>query len=257
MVVLFFILVTAGLGVAGYSQFKDLINPTSTPTPQASQLFPASTPQPDIKLSLGGDSSQFAPATVEPTKIGVDKPSSLYTVTKNNKTIKQFKEFPGEYSKDELKDKGAVIETAKGKIVIGVYSENLKAASNFLFLASQGFYDGLTFHRVEANFVVQGGDPLGNGTGGPGYIFKEEPMVKANYARGVVAMAKRAEEAAGTGGSQFFIMLGDNNLPQDYVIFGRVVEGMEVVDKIQIGDVMTKVGVYRLVYNATPSPSTK
>lgn len=258
MVVLFFILVISGLGVAGYSQFKDVLNPVISPTPLPStQLFPASSSESDLKLTLGGNNSQFSPVSVEPAKIGVDKPTSQFSVTKNNKIIKQFKEFPGEYSKEELKDKGVVIETAKGKIVIGVYSENPKASSNILFLASQGFYDGLTFHRVESNFVIQGGDPLGNGTGGPGYIFKEDSMVKGNYARGTVAMAKRADEPSGSGGSQFFIMLSDNDLPQDYVIFGRVVEGMEVVDKIQIGDVMTKVGVYKLIYNASPSPSSK
>ena len=111
------------------------------------------------------------------------------------------------------------------------------ASSNFIFLAKEKFYDGLTFHRREEGFVIQGGDPLGNGTGGPGYAFADEP-VTGDYLRGVVAMANAGPN---TNGSQFFIMLADHpELPKNYTIFGKVREGMEVVDEIKVGDKILK-----------------
>lgn len=115
------------------------------------------------------------------------------------------------------------------------------AASNFIFLAQQGFYNGLTFHRVVPGFVVQGGDPLGNGTGGPGYRFPDELNDNRTYTRGTVAMANSGPN---TNGSQFFIMLQDHpELPHLYTIFGTVLSGMDVVDKIAVGDVMQSVTV--------------
>ncbi len=142
----------------------------------------------------------------------------------------------------QLKNKKAVIETAKGNIEFEILPEAPKAASNFIFLTQEGFYDGLKFHRVEPGFVIQGGDPLGTGLGGPGYTFKED-KVSGEYKKGIVAMAKKATEPAGTGGSQFFIMLDDNSLPPDYVIFGRVIKGQDVVSEITVGDIMNKVTI--------------
>ncbi|MBU1126522.1 MAG: peptidylprolyl isomerase [Patescibacteria group bacterium] len=134
------------------------------------------------------------------------------------------------------------IETAKGEIVIELYEDSAPlAAGNFEKLVGEGFYDGLVFHRREEGFVIQGGDPNGNGTGGPGYTFEDELNDEYTYERGIVAMANRGPN---TNGSQFFIMLDDvAQLPKLYTIFGRVVEGMEVVDQIQVGDVMNKVTV--------------
>ena len=125
-------------------------------------------------------------------------------------------------------------------IIIELSKATPLASSNFIFLANEKFYDGLTFHRREEGFVIQGGDPLGNGTGGPGYTFADEP-VTGDYLRGVVAMANAGPN---TNGSQFFIMLADHpELPKNYTIFGKVVEGMETVDKIMPGDVMKKVTI--------------
>lgn len=145
--------------------------------------------------------------------------------------------FPGVLPKEQT-DKRVRIHTDKGDIVIDLLpDEGPKAASNFVYLVQKGFYNGLNFHRVEPHFVVQGGDPNGDGTGGPGYTF-EDDQINLDYDRGIVAMANRGP---GTNGSQFFIMLENVPLPAAYSVFGRVVSGMDVVDKIAIGDVMKTV----------------
>ncbi len=127
------------------------------------------------------------------------------------------------------------IDTNYGKIVIETYDADApNTVGNFITLAGKGFYNGLTFHRVIPGFMIQGGDPNGNGTGGPGYKFNDElnpatPSYKAGYKKGVVAMANSGPN---TNGSQFFIMTADYPLPNSYTIFGKVVTGQEVVDKI-------------------------
>jgi len=124
-------------------------------------------------------------------------------------------------------------------LIISEISEGFDAvseefSSNFIFLVNKGFYDNLTFHRVIKGFMIQGGDPKGSGAGGPGYSFVDEldlnsESYKIGYKRGVLAMANAGPN---TNGSQFFIVHKDTNLPKNYVIFGKVVEGMDVVDKI-------------------------
>jgi cyclophilin family peptidyl-prolyl cis-trans isomerase len=121
------------------------------------------------------------------------------------------------------------IETAKGKIEITVDPAlGPRAAGNFVALVSCGFYDGIVFHRIVPGFVIQGGDPTGTGSGGPGYEFADDP-VTVPYARGVVAMANSGPN---TNGSQFFIVLKDSGLAPSYSVFGRVTAGMDVVDTI-------------------------
>jgi len=154
---------------------------------------------------------------------------------------KKLAQFPGILKPEELEKKVVRIHTAKGDIDFQIYPEATKAASNFLFLASNGFYDNLKFHRVE-DWVVQGGDPLGNGTGGPGYQFEDEPVTRA-YERGIVAMANAGPN---TNGSQFFILKKDAPLEPKYTIFGKVVGGLDVVDKLQVGDIMQKVVIGNL-----------
>src|SRR6266508_744266 len=113
--------------------------------------------------------------------------------------------------------------------------------SGVVSLARKGFYDGLTFHRVEPKFVVQGGDPKGNGTGGPGYTIKDE-FNKQQHVRGVVAMART--QAPNSAGSQFYITLAPAHfLDGQYTVFGKVTGGMEVVDKIRVGDKMKSVKI--------------
>jgi cyclophilin family peptidyl-prolyl cis-trans isomerase len=153
---------------------------------------------------------------------------------------KSYTEAPTPMPAAQLKNKKAVIETTKGNIEFEIYPEASQAATNFIFLTNEGFYDNLTFHRVVPGFVIQGGDPLGNGTGGPGYRFNDEP-VKRKYDKGIVAMANSGPN---TNGSQFFIMLENNpDLPAKYTIFGKVTKGQDIVDDIAVGDVMTKVTI--------------
>jgi cyclophilin family peptidyl-prolyl cis-trans isomerase len=108
-----------------------------------------------------------------------------------------------------------------------------KTAASFASLARKGFYDDLTFHRIAQGFVIQGGDPNGDGTGGPGYSIVEKPPRGLAYTHGVVAMAKTATEPDGASGSQFFVVTAeDAGLPPQYALAGRVVEGLDVVDAI-------------------------
>lgn len=127
------------------------------------------------------------------------------------------------------------IQTDKGLIVFETYDADApKTVENFVSLANKGFYDGVIFHRVIKDFMIQGGDPTGTGTGGPGYSFEDEldastESYKTGYVRGTVAMANAGPD---TNGSQFFIMHKDYALPHNYTIFGKVVQGMDVVDAI-------------------------
>lgn len=131
----------------------------------------------------------------------------------------------------------ATMKTSLGEIKIELYGDKTPiTAGNFAKLAEAGFYDGVKFHRVISGFMIQGGDPLTKdnaqkelwGTGGPGYKFNDEPF-EGQYARGTIAMAN---SGSNTNGSQFFIMHADYPLPPQYVIFGKVLEGMETVDAI-------------------------
>ncbi|RJO60099.1 peptidylprolyl isomerase [candidate division WS5 bacterium] len=126
----------------------------------------------------------------------------------------------------------AVMKTSKGDITIELDAKNApKTVNNFIFLSQKGFYDGLIFHRIIKDFMIQGGDPNGDGTGDPGYKFDDEPIVK-DYLPGTLAMANSGPN---TNGSQFFIMTGDysgGKLPKNYVIFGNVISGMDTVKKI-------------------------
>jgi cyclophilin family peptidyl-prolyl cis-trans isomerase len=128
----------------------------------------------------------------------------------------------------------ALVETSCGSFEIALDVKRApKTVNSFVFLSEQGFYDGLSFHRVAPGFVIQGGDPLGSGTGGPGYSVDEKPPSNLAYTKGVVAMAKSPAEPPGRSGSQFFVVLGaDAGLPPEYALVGRVSEGFDVVERI-------------------------
>jgi len=136
----------------------------------------------------------------------------------------------------------ATIATDKGDIVISLDPQKApKSVNNFVFLAREGFYDGLSFHRVVDDFVIQAGCPEGSGRGGPGYRFEDEP-VQGEYIAGAVAMANAGPN---TNGSQFFICTVDDRhkLAKSYNLFGQVVKGMDVVGQIRQGDLMKSVTI--------------
>jgi len=142
---------------------------------------------------------------------------------------KQY-DSPPEPTIDLEKTYTATLDTNHGEVVIELdAARSPQTVNNFVFLARDGFYDGVIFHRVIEGFMIQGGDPTGTGRGGPGYKFRDEIEGAASYDRGVVAMANSGPH---TNGSQFFICHNDAGLPHSYTIFGRVDVGLEIVDSI-------------------------
>ena len=138
--------------------------------------------------------------------------------------------FIAYYSNNKMENKKVLLETNAGNIVIELNPETPLTTSNFETLVSKGFYNGVIFHRVISGFMIQGGDPTGTGSGGPGYEIKDEFTKNNRNDRGTISMANAGPN---TGGSQFFINLVDNNfLDTKHPVFGKVVEGMDVVDKI-------------------------
>ena len=130
---------------------------------------------------------------------------------------------------EALKEYSAILHTEKGDITVSLnVKETPITVNNFVTLSKKGFYDNTIFHRVIKGFMIQGGDPKGDGTGGPGYKFDDEPFT-GKYLKGTIAMANAGPN---TNGSQFFIMHADYPLPKNYVIFGQVTKGLEVVDAI-------------------------
>ena len=139
----------------------------------------------------------------------------------------------------------ATIHTAKGDIQVELDpSAAPQTVNNFVYLATNGFYDGLTFHRVEPNFVIQGGDPLGNGSGGPGYNIP--PEIKLTHVDGAIAMARQSGPADSTpsSGSQFYITIGAQpNLDKQYTVFGKTVKGLDIVKQIAVGDIIQRIDI--------------
>jgi peptidyl-prolyl cis-trans isomerase B (cyclophilin B) len=133
----------------------------------------------------------------------------------------------------------ATVTTNCGTFAITLDSKRApKTGGAFKALADEGFFDGLGFHRIVPGFVIQGGDPAGDGTGGPGFSVVEAPPSDLAYTKGVVAMAKTQAEAPGTSGSQFFVVTGaDAQLPPDYALLGKVTKGQRVVDLIGVAPV--------------------
>ncbi len=162
----------------------------------------------------------------------LETPTPGALVLKTNTPTETMK--PSTVTKPEMKiDKAktyeAVLATSKGEIVVALHAKETPiTVNNFVYLARQGFYDNTIFHRTIKDFMIQGGDPKGDGTGGPGYKFDDEAFT-GSYKKGIVAMANSGPD---TNGSQFFIMHADYPLPPNYVIFGEVTKGIEVVDAI-------------------------
>ena len=142
---------------------------------------------------------------------------------------KQY-DSPPELTIDLDKSYTATLDTNHGEVVIELDAvRSPQTVNNFVFLARDGFYNGVIFHRVIDGFMIQGGDPTGTGSGGPGYRFRDEIEGAGSYDRGIVAMANSGPH---TNGSQFFICHTDAGLPHSYTIFGKVTSGWEAVDSI-------------------------
>lgn len=193
-------------------------------TPGSSSATPSGTPTPNTitkatPLPTQTPTQTSTPASATPAKLA----------------------FPGVLPDAQIKNKKAVVVTAKGTIEFELLSTAApKTVSNFVYLTNLKFYNNLTFHRVVANFVIQGGDPKGDGTSGPGYQFPDEPVI-GDYKAGTVAMANSGPN---TNGSQFFICLTDQlSLPKKYNLFGQVTKGMDVVQKIAVGDKILSVTI--------------
>jgi len=175
--------------------------------------------------SCGGGASSTAGETPKPNPSPTPKPKTYSA--------------PPPMVIDTNKQYTATIETAKGNLVLELFAKDAPmTVNNFVFLAREGFYDGVIFHRVIADFVAQGGDPTGTGRGGPGYSFRDE-FSQHTHVSGALSMAN---SGANTNGSQFFITYTpQHHLDGKHSVFGQLIEGMDVLEKIKQGDVMIRV----------------
>jgi peptidyl-prolyl cis-trans isomerase B (cyclophilin B) len=206
-----------------------------------------------LALAACGDDDESTSTTGSSTSAVAARCESVKAPAPKQVKLKAPKETvtPGE-------DITATVETSCGDFEIRLDTENFpKTANSFAYMVKKGVYDDTTFHRVVSNFVIQGGDPQGTGSGGPGYSITEKPPVDTSYTRGVVAMAKTAAEPPGTSGSQFFVVTAaDAGLEPDYAVLGKVVEGEATVDAIEAqadpslgpegGEPVTPVGIERI-----------
>jgi peptidyl-prolyl cis-trans isomerase B (cyclophilin B) len=174
----------------------------------------------------GGDSSDDTSAT-EANAGGCEEVKAPEPKTVSFKAPEQVLEAGEEAT--------VVMKTSCGTFEIALDTERApKTANSFAFLAEEGFYDDLTFHRVAPGFVIQGGDPEGTGTGGAGYSVDEEPPPNLSYTKGVVAMAKSSADPPGRSSSQFYVVTApDAGLPPEYALVGRVTEGFDAVTRIE------------------------
>jgi cyclophilin family peptidyl-prolyl cis-trans isomerase len=215
--------------------------PTFTP-------WPTLTPSPAYAEGVGTD------AQADSTPIAIDESNE-----ESSLTTTQFPDVPANPAQrndmfdapppmiiDPEKAYTATIETAKGDIVCELYAKEApQTVNNFVYLARAGFYDGLTFHRVVPGFVIQGGDPLGRGNGGPGYTIPAE--IGLPHEKGALATARLSDQVnpeRASSGSQFYITLDKTpHLDGGYTVFGQVVSGMPVVESIAIGDVIQRIRI--------------
>lgn len=184
-----------------------------------------------VLISNGGDDSgdgtSAADTTATTAEEGCEEVDAPKPKNVSFKAPEQVLE-PGE-------EATAVFETNCGSFEIALDTKRApKTANSFAFLAEEGFYDDLGFHRVAPGFVIQGGDPEGTGTGGPGYTVDEEPPTNLSYTKGVVAMAKSEVDPPGRSGSQFYVVTApDAGLPPEYALVGRVSEGFDTIARIE------------------------
>jgi peptidyl-prolyl cis-trans isomerase B (cyclophilin B) len=180
-----------------------------------------------------GGSSGSTTDTASPSSSGGGPPAGCKAVAKPKPKQVKLDRPPQTVKRGERLS--AAVSTSCGSFEIALDTrDSPKTVNSFAYLAKRGFYDGLDFHRVVPHFVIQGGDPLGNGQGGPGYTIVERPPANTTYRRGVVAMAKSQFQPPGASGSQFFVVTApaDAGLPPDYAVLGKVTRGMGAVMRI-------------------------
>ena len=170
----------------------------------------------------------IVPVAVSGPVLDAGRPALHLRITRDTWPMKSYSN-PPQMSIDPQRRYEAKIRTSAGDMTAELFPGDApNTVNNFVFLAREGFYDGVIFHRVIPGFMIQGGDPTGTGRGGPGYKFRDEP-VNRRYERGILAMANAGPN---TNGSQFFVMHADYGLPPSYTIFGRLTDGHDVLDKI-------------------------
>ncbi|HEX4308227.1 MAG TPA: peptidylprolyl isomerase [Solirubrobacterales bacterium] len=187
-----------------------------------------------VSRSGGGSSSDETKTTASKEKGGQEKGAKGCTKVAQPKPREESLPKPKLTTKKGEKVT-AIVETNCGTFDIDLATtEALTIANSFAYLAEEGFYDELTFHRIVPEFVIQGGDPTGTGTGGPGYEVVQAPPKNLKYTIGTVAMAKSPEAPSGASGSQFYVVSGPQGetLPPEYALVGKVTKGLDVVERI-------------------------
>jgi cyclophilin family peptidyl-prolyl cis-trans isomerase len=210
------ICLAAALGACGGDDDGGEAQDTSAPSTQAA---PPETTTPETDAQSGACEQAEEPSTRE---------------REGKKPTKEL---------DPRREHRLVVTTNCGEFTITLDPKaSPKAVASFAALAKAKYFDGTYFHRIVPGFVIQGGDPTGTGSGGPGYQTVDRPKPDARYTRGVVAMAKTSADPPGAAGSQFFVVTGEDvGLPPEYAVLGRVVQGLDVVERIgQLGDPETE-----------------
>ena len=231
-------LLAAGLALllfAGCTVISNPLAPEPDPEPPPANTNPADTADPANAAPATSPASGSAPAAPanpgDPPSAppsGAAGPATPEVVVAGGRSIKQWS-APPPLVIDASASYTAVLATSAGAITVELFAEEApNTVNNFVFLAREGFYDNVIFHRTIPGFMIQGGDPTGTGGGGPGYRFADEP-VRRPYSRGVMAMANAGPN---TNGSQFFLMHADYALPPNYTILGQAVAGLETIDAI-------------------------
>ena len=219
-------LLLAGIALLSFAACN-LITPPSLgqPEPAAPTTAPAGS----------ASATEIPPATrIASSTGGAASAQTPEVVVSGGRSIKQWSSPPA-MAIDPGASYTAVLETTAGTITVELLSSDApNTVNNFVFLAREGFYDNVIFHRTIPGFMIQGGDPTGTGAGGPGYRFADE-SVNRPYSRGVMAMANAGPN---TNGSQFFLMHADYPLPPNYTIFGQAVAGLETIDTIATAPTM-------------------
>jgi cyclophilin family peptidyl-prolyl cis-trans isomerase len=232
-----------GLALLSFAACKEETSSSSTTTPETSSGTTA-TPETTPPASTGsGTTGAYTPPATAFVPAGFAIEPDLSAERKTSFTEAQ-------YVLEDNKDYQAILETDKGRMVLELYEDETPVTvNNFVFLARNKFYDGIIFHRIIADFMVQGGDPQGTGTGGPGYQFNDEFRQKLTFSEGL--LFAMANAGPGTNGSQFFITFANStpaNLNGKHTIFGKLLEGEDVLNSLEKGEPPTNPSKMLKVY---------